>query len=76
MLCTHVPDWSLQAVISGQDSVADVLAIPTCEDCSLTLSNEIVSATGLPVTFRRFSSGGIASQVSRYSPRDSASPVS
>lgn len=57
MLCTHVPRWSLQAVIAGPDRHTDVLSIPTCQDCALTLSNEIARATGLPVIFRRFSPG-------------------
>ncbi|MFD4357450.1 hypothetical protein ACFWPX_33235 [Nocardia sp. NPDC058518] len=64
MLCTHVPDWTLQAVIAGQDRATDILAIPTCQDCALTLSNEIVRETSLPVTFRRFSPGDTASQIS------------
>ncbi|MFD3431279.1 hypothetical protein [Nocardia fluminea] len=76
MLCTHVSNWSFQAVIAGQDRATDVLSIPTCQDCALTLSNEIVRATGLPVVFRRFSPGDIAAQVSRYSPGESASQIS
>ncbi|MFD4444375.1 hypothetical protein ACFWPK_31830 [Nocardia sp. NPDC058519] len=64
MLCNHVPDWSLQAVITGHDRNSDVLVIPVCQDCALVVANEIVKATGLPVTFRRFSPGDIASKVS------------
>ncbi|TCJ88123.1 hypothetical protein [Nocardia alba] len=61
MLCTHVPDWSLQAVIAGQDRDTDILVIPTCQDCVLTLSKEIARATSLPVIFRRFSPGDLDS---------------
>lgn len=76
MLCTHVPNWSLQAVIAGPDRHTDVLSIPTCQDCAPTLSNEIVAVLGLPVVFRRFGPGDIAAQVSRYSPGESASQIS